>query len=441
MFDEVLSTPTAHVGRIGRFAIFQIKLWIHCFRLLKKNRSGQQAAAMSYYTMFGLVPLAVVMLMVFQFLPAYKDAGQKIKDSVYSQLHLSTIEYPDPANPSSNIKLTDNLDAIVDKVFAGFNQGTIAILGAVFIIFAALMMLSTIEGAFDQIWGVGRSRSIIHRMVNYWALLTLGPLLLATAIYVATKYAAISQIQKTVLSHTAPVVVSYFASVAGFFLLYLLLPNTKVKVRAAIWGAVVAAIVWTLAKWGFKLYVVKFIPYNEVYGVLGLIPLGIFWIYLSWFIVLFGLQLTYTTQHLSSLDAAEIAAAQKQEEYFIANDLTIMNMVGEIASAFKAGDGAVEAETISSKLNMPPEFAEKVLSRLVARGILARASEPKDGFLPAKSPDDMKLSEIAAAISLAGFGQSADVPAGLRKVAQSQQEMFSQFNVTQLIRNEDNQTG
>jgi DNA-binding IscR family transcriptional regulator len=195
-----------------------------------------------------------------------------------------------------------------------------------------------------------------------------------------------------------------------------------------------------LAKWGFKLYVVKFIPYNEVYGVLGLIPLGVFWIYLSWFIVLFGLQLTYTTQHISSLDAAEIAAAQKQEEYFIANDLTIMNMVGEIAAAFKAGDGAVEAGTISSKLNMPPEFAEKVLSHLVARGILIRVSEPKDGFLPAKAPDDMKLSEIAAAISLASFGQSTDVPAGLQKVAQSQQEMFSQFNVTQLIRNEDNQT-
>jgi membrane protein len=441
MFDKVLSTPTAQVGRIGRFAIFQIKLWIHCFRLLKKNRSGQQAAAMSYYTMFGIVPLAVVMLMVFQFIPAYKDAGQKIKDSVYSQLHLSTIEYPDPANPDSNIKLTDNLDAIVAKVFAGFNQGTIAILGVVLIIFAALMMLLTIEAAFDQIWGVGRSRSIVHRIVNYWALLTLGPLLLATAIYVTTKYAAINQIQKTVLSHTAPVVVSYFASVAGFFLLYLLLPNTKVKVRAAIWGAVVAAIAWTLTKWVFKLYVVKFIPYNEVYGVLGLIPLGIFWIYLGWLIVLFGLQLTYTTQHLSTLDAAEIAAAQKQEEFFIASDLTIMNMVGEIAAAFKSGDGAVETETISSKLNMPPDFAEKILSHLVARGILVRVSEPKDGFLPAKSPDDMQLSEIAAAIAVAGFGQSPDLPAGMRKIAQSQQEMFAQFSVSQLIRNEENPPG
>ena len=441
MFDKVLSTPTAQVGRIGRFAIFQIKLWIHCFRLLKKNRSGQQAAALSYYTMFGIVPLAVVMLMVFQFFPAYQDAGQKIKDSVYTQLHLSTIEYPDPANPDSNIKLTDNLDAIVAKVFAGFNQGTIAVLGAVLIIFAALMMLLTIEGAFDQIWGVGRSRSIVHRIVNYWALLTLGPLLLATAIYVATKYAAINQIQKTVLSHTAPVVVSYFASVAGFFLLYLLLPNTKVKVRAAIWGAVVAAIVWTLAKWGFKLYVVKFIPYNEVYGVLGLIPLGIFWIYLSWFIVLFGLQLTYTTQHLSTLDAAEIAAAQKQEEYFIANDLTIMNMVGEIASAFKAGDGAVEAGTISEQTQYAARIRGKNPLAPGGKGHFGAGIRTKR-WLPARQiPRRYEtFRNRRRHLPWRGLASQPDVPAGLRKIAQSQQEMFSQFNVTQLIRNEDNQT-
>jgi membrane protein len=439
MFDKLLSTPSAQLGRVGRFWVFQVKLWIHCFRLLGKNLAGQQAAALSYYTMFGLVPLAVVMLMVFQFVPTYKDAGQNIKDAIYTQLHLSTIEYPDPANPDATIKLTDNLDAIVAKVFTGFNQGTIAIVGAIIIILAALLLLSTIEGAFDRIWGVGRGRSIVHRIVNYWAILTLGPLLLATAIYVATMYAAINQLQKTLLSHTAPIVVSYVASVAGFFLLYLLLPNAKVKARAAIWGAIVAALVWTLAKWGFKLYVVKFIPYNEVYGVLGLIPLGVFWIYLSWLIVLFGLQLTFTTQHLTTLDEAEIAASQKREEFFLASDLTVMNIVGEIASAFEAGEGPVEAAAISSKLDIPAEFAEKVLAHLVSTGILVRAAEPKEGFLPAKDPANMKLSEIAQAVARAGFGRPADVPAGLQKVAQSQQETLSHYNVKQVFQHEPQQ--
>ena len=99
---ELLSTPTTQLGKASRFVVFQIKLWTHCARLLKKNRAGQQAAALSYHTIFGIVPLAIVMLLVFQSFPAYEDTGYKVKNLVYEQLHLSTIEYPDPANPKTN---------------------------------------------------------------------------------------------------------------------------------------------------------------------------------------------------------------------------------------------------------------------------------------------------------------------------------------------------
>jgi membrane protein len=435
MFDEILKTPSAQFGRMSRFLVFQVKLWIHCFRLLKKNRAGQQAAALSYYTVFGLVPLVVVMLMVFQFFPTYKDTGKNIKEAVYKQLHLSTIEYPDPANAENKIKLTDNLDAIVARIFSGFSQGTIAIIGAALIIVAALMMLLTIEGAFNHIWSVSRGRGIVQRIVNYWALLTLVPLLAATMIYIATRYSRINELQKTLISHTTPVVVSYIVAVVGFFVMYLVLPNTKVRARAAVWGAAVAALVWMIAKWGFKLYVTKFIPYNEIYGVLGLIPLGVFWIFLSWYIVLFGLQLTYTTQHLHTLDEAEISAAtKKSDEFFIASELTIMNIVGEIASAFEEGGGVVEPAVISSKLNIPMELVDKILGHLVTAGLLVRVSEPRDGFMPAKDPGNMKLVDIAEAVAKAGFAQlPEEQSAGLQQVARLQREALSQFTVKQLL--------
>jgi membrane protein len=435
MFEKLLTTPTEQVGRMGRFLAFQIKLWFHCFRLVKKNRAGQQAAALSYYAVFGLVPLAVVMLMVFQFFPTYKDAGQNIKEAIYTQLHLSTIEYPDPTNADKTIKLTDNLDSIVSRILTGFSQGTIAIIGAILIIVAALMLLSTIEGAFNHIWGVSRGRSIVQRIVNYWALLTLGPLLAATAIHIATMYSTINELQKTLLSHTAPVVVSYGAAVAGFFVLYLVLPNTKVKARAAIWGAVVAALVWTAAKLLFRLYVTKFIPYNQIYGVLGLIPLGVFWIYISWYIMLFGLQLTYTTQHLHTLDEAEIAAAtKKSEEHFIASELTIMNIVGEIARTYESGDGTMESSALSNKLNIPPELMDKILVHLVNAGVLMQVSEPKEGFMPAKDPGNMKLSEITDAVAKACFVQPAEgQPMGLQEVARLQREALSQWTVKQIM--------
>ncbi|UCE99706.1 MAG: YihY family inner membrane protein [Planctomycetota bacterium] len=435
MFKELLMTPTAQLGRMSRFLVFQIKLWWHCVRLLIKNRAGQQAAALSYHTIFGLVPLAVVMLLVFQTFPAYQDVGDKVKGLVYEQLHLSTIEYPDPSNADSSIRLTEHVDKIIGRVFTGLSEGTIAFFSAVIIIWAALALLSTIERAFNNIWRVGRGRSFLHRIINYWALLTLGPLLLGFGIYITTRYAAVGRFQRTVLAHIGPAVLSYIVATVAFFLLYFILPNTKVKAKAAIFGAAAAALIWSFAKWGFGLYVTKLIPYSQVYGVLGLIPLGVFWIFITWFIVLFGLELTFTTQHLKSLDAAEIGSAKKREEYFIANDLTAINIVREIAAAFEQGKAPIEAAVICSKLGIPAEFGDKILSHLVNSGLISKTSEPKVGFLPAKEPGHIMLSDVAEAVGKVGFAQlQAERPVVLEEIVQSQRSALAGYSVKQILR-------
>jgi len=437
MLKKLLSTPTTQLGKAGRFAVFQIKLWSHCARLLKKNRSGQQAAALSYHTLFGIVPLAIVMLLIFQSFPAYSELGERVKDIVYEQLNLSTIEFPNPATPEETIMLTDYLDGIVGSFFTGLNKGSITLISSLIVIWAALALLSTIERAFNNIWHIGRGRSFLHRIINYWALLTLGPLLLGAGIYISTKYTTVGQIQETVLSHIGPAVLSYIVATVAFFLLYFVLPNTKVQARAAIWGAAVAALVWAFAKWGFGQYVTTFIPYSKVYGVLGLIPLSVFWIFITWLIVLFGLQLTFTTQHLKSLDAAEIAAAKKREEYFIANDLTAINIVREIAAAFEANNAPVSGEVIYSKLNLPAEFGEKILNHLVNSELIAKTSEPKVGFIPAKDPENIRLSDIAAAVAAAGFAQSTrEQPESLEQIAQLQRDALGRYSVKQILPDE-----
>ena len=281
MLRKLLSTPTTQLGKAGLFAVFQIKLWSHCARLLKKNRAGQQAAALSYHTLFGVVPLAIVMLLIFQSFPAYSDLGQKVQSLVYNHFQLTTIEYPDPVDPTKTVMLTDYLNQIVERVFKGLNEGTIALFSAVIIIWAALALLSTIERAFNNIWHVRQGRNFLHRIINYWALLTLGPLLLGVGIYISTRFVIIGQLHENFLVPFGPALLSYIVSTTAFFLLYFVLPNTKVRARPAIWGAAVAALVWAFAKMGFGIYVTKFIPYSQVYGVLGLIPLGVFWIYIT----------------------------------------------------------------------------------------------------------------------------------------------------------------
>lgn len=436
MLGRILSAPTEQVGRAGRFAITQLKLWSHCARLLKKNRSGQQAAALSYHTIFGIVPLAIVMLLIFQLFPTYQELGEKVKALVYEQLHLSKIEYPNPEATAEqeSILLTEYLDKIVGGYFTGLHMGSVTIISAVLVIWAALALLSTIEKAFNNIWHVSRGRGFLQRVINYWALLTLGPLLLGLGIYVSTRYSGLGQLQKTLLSHIGPTVLSYIIATVCFFLLYFVLPNTRVQTKAAIWGAAVAALVWSFAKWGFGACIIRFVPYGKVYGVLGIIPLSVFWIYLSWLIVLFGLQLTFTTQHLKSLDAAEIAAARKTEEYFIADDFTVINVVREIAAAFEADKAPVSSAVICSKLDIPAEFGDKIFDHLVNRGIILKSSEPKAGFIPAKDPEHIKLSEISEAVAAAGFGRPTAESAGaLERITQTQRDALAQYNIKQIL--------
>ena len=435
MLTKLLSTPTAQLGKASRFVVFQIKLWSHCWRLLTKNRAGQQAAALSYHTIFGIVPLTILILLIFQLFPAYSGLGKEVKNRVYEQLQLSTIEYPpDPEKPEEKIAITEYLDDIVGGFIIRFDEGSIALLSAVIVIWASLSLLSTIERAFNRIWHVGKGRSFLHRIINYWAILTLGPLLLILGIYITTQYSPLGEIQKKVLSSITPVVLSYIVSTVAFFLLYFILPNTKVQAGSAIWGAAVAALVWSFAKWGFGAYVIRFIPYSQVYGVLGLIPLGVFWIFVTWYIVLFGLQLTFTTQHLKSLDAAEIATAKETEEYFIANDLTAFNIVREIAIAFEKSDAPAEAEVICSKLNIPAEFGEKLLDHLVISGIIMKTSEPKLGFVPSKEPGNIRLSDIADAVAEVSFAQSpTEQPKAMLQITQTQRDALAKHNLKDIL--------
>jgi len=466
--DEFLSTPTAQLGKAGRFLVFQIKLWSHCARLLKMNRYGQQAAALSYHTIFGLVPLAIVSLLIFKSFPAYSSVGEEVKNWVYKQLNFSAFESPadvpegtdaaateaeqkialtdeSPADvpegadaaatkAEQKIALTEHLDNIVARFFAETNTGRIGLFSILIVIWAAIALLSTVEKSFNNIWHVAAGRNLLQRIVSYWAVLTLGPLLLGVGIYVITRYSKIDSIEQTALADVAPLVLSYLVATIAFFLLYYVLPNTKVKIKAALWGAAVAAIVWIAAKNVFAYCITERNLYMTVYGVMALIPMTVVWIYITWLTVLFGLQLTYTTQHLQSLDAAAIAEAKKNEEYFIANDLTAINIAREIAAAFETNMAPVPPEVICSKLDIPAEFGEKILDHLVNSNLIVRTSEPKEGFLPARDPANIKLSEIAEAVDTAGLAQStSDWPEAARQVTQTQRNVLAQHTLKQIV--------
>lgn len=446
-FKNFLSRPTDELGRWSRFFIFQIRMWRQCFRLLEANRAFTQAAALAYHTIFGIVPLAIVMLMVFQMFPAYRDLGDQMRDFAYDYLNLSAMEYPigvDDSGEPQTIIITAKINEVVEDYLSRVSTGAITIVGVVLVIWAATGMLMTIERTFNRIWHVNVGRSFLQRIVYYSWILVFGPILLALGIFISTNYLIKSDQQVSVQQRTSFEVTwdgdnathgdnremiigeqsdietgikasllkfirwvfPYIVSMGILFFLYSMMPNTKVNALPALWGAAVATLLWAAIKFGFGLYLSKVVMYQAVYGILGIIPLTVFWIYVMWLIVIFGLQLTYAMQNLKSLDADELSRLRRSGECFLANDQTIIRIMEYILNAFEQrNEQPVTVEAVASRLDIPPDFAERVLNRMVKAGILFHTNEPVSGYVPSTDGTHISLADIYDAVAQVSFAQ------------------------------------
>ena len=112
MLSKILTAPTHELGRFARFIVFQIRLWPQCVKLLGRNHASRQAAALSYHTIFGLVPLAIVMLLIFQSIHAFDDIGLTIKEFVYEQTNINKLEYPGGSEGTEKVAFTEKIDQI-----------------------------------------------------------------------------------------------------------------------------------------------------------------------------------------------------------------------------------------------------------------------------------------------------------------------------------------
>src|SRR6266487_4154039 len=174
----------------------------------------------------------------------------------------------------------------------------------VFLIFVAISMLSRVEATFNDIWGVTRGRNWLVRVVQYWAAITLGPLLLLSPLGLAGG----PHLQATGnLISKMPVIGSFIFDLLPllllwltFALLYQLGPNTRVRFQAALVGGILAGSLWHLNNLIGFVYVSRVVTNSRIYGSLGLLPVFMAGLYLSWLILLFGAQVTYAFQNRES---------------------------------------------------------------------------------------------------------------------------------------------
>jgi len=239
----------------------------------------REASALSFSTILALVPLLAVVFSALSLFPIFETWSGEIQDFVYRNFL--------PA-------LGEQVRQYLEEFSA--NTGQLTLWGLIFLLVTSLTLLATIEDAFNGIWQIKTGRPVGIRILVYWAMLTLGPILIAASLSMSSYLLSASILQEpgivTSLKTQLLSFLPFILELAAFVLFYLSVPNCEVKFKHALIGGLMAALLFELAKYGFAQYLLRVTTYQLIYGALAVLPVFLIWIYLSWLVVLIGAYIT-----------------------------------------------------------------------------------------------------------------------------------------------------
>jgi len=249
-------------------------------RRFQEDRGLQIASSLTFTTLLSLVPIITVALTLVSAFPVFQGLSGVIEDWIF-----------DNVVPESADLIEKYADQFVD------NAAKLTAVGLVFLTVTAIMLLMTIDDAFNGIWRVRRPRPMLQRVLIYWALITVGPLLIGGSLSLSSWLMSASAGWTQNIPY-ANVTLIKFSAIAltctALALLYYAMPNRPVSVRDALGGGVLAGFVFELTKQGFGFYITNFPTYQMVYGAFAAVPVFLMWLYVSWLVVLLGAEVVAT---------------------------------------------------------------------------------------------------------------------------------------------------
>jgi membrane protein len=290
----------------------------------------------------------------------------------------------------------------INEFVANTRSTTMSATGVVALLAVALLMLARIEETFNDIWGVTKGRSWFNRVMQYWAALSLGPILWATAIAL-TGGQYFLRVQEFI-NRLGPLaewavnlglgLLPYVILSVTFAALYMLMPNTRVDWRAAAVGGVVAGTLWQLNQEFSFFYVSRVVSNSRIYGSLSAIPVFMIGLYISWIILLFGAQVAYAYQNRRSyLEERQVETVNQRSREFVA-----LRLLTHIARHFHRGEPPPSLGRLSEALGIPSRLANQVLGALANAGLVTEVAGGEGAYLPARSLSQITVDQALAAL-------------------------------------------
>lgn len=370
---------------VVRWLVQQYRLLFYTARGLQEHGTIVRSAALTFYTLMSLVPIIAVVFAVVK--------GFGLADGLVENLYELF-----PQNP----EIIDYIVGFAEKALLRTQGGVVAAVALVMLFWAVIRVFGSIENAFNNIWEVKVERSITRQWTDYIAVVMIVPLLwiVANALtnYAETLLGFDDAWYFRLLSRLASMAVIW----AMFTLLYMVIPNARVRLGSALMAGIVAGTIFLAFQWGY-VYVQRWMTsYNAIYGSFAALPLFLIWLQTSWEILLFGGELSFAYQNIERF-------GEERESLLINYDQRRKVMLAAMLAVvrhFRDRGGAMPAERIRRELNLPTRIVNDVLFQLVQAGqlIAVRSGEGERevAYTPAYDIASMTVYGIIEAVERAG---------------------------------------
>lgn len=361
VFEELWTAGAGGASYFGRALVHGGRVAFITVEGFFADRIMLRASALTFASLMGLVP---VFALGFAVLRGLGWRGDRLEELI---LEKATILSPEAIQ--TIVSYVDNTN------FAG-----LGVLGGSVLFFTFVSVLTNIEGSFNAIWGNVQPRPILRRVIDYFGLMVIAPVLLAaaTSLTAAVQSSAIMQhlgemwgvgpaIERT-MSYTAQALVWLL-----FAILYLFIPNTRVRLVPALVGGVAAGFVWQVTQWAYIRFQIGMANYNAIYGALAQLPLLMAWVYVSWVIVLLGAEVAFAVQNVRGYSRDRLASGRADGS--TVRELAGLRLAAELAAAALGRRPPAQLSELADDLELSPRLVRELVVDLSAAGLAHVAGE------------------------------------------------------------------
>jgi len=359
-----------------RALVFLIRLVSVAIRGFIENKCRLRAAALTYATVFSLIP---ILALGFAMAGAFKGPIQE-KIEELKTYAIRTLA------PEDTGVFEDAVEK-VNEFISNFNNRSLGAIGAILLILSTVSLLTHIESALNETWGVRYKRALLARVLNYWGLVTLGTIILAASLSLTARSAEFGIVHQAlqigVVQRFVEFITPYCITSVFLCFVYKFMPNTQVRFRPALVGGIVGGVLWEISKNLYVFYVTEMLKgadvYVKVYSGMAAVPLFLLWLYLSWVIFLLGAEVAFAVQNMETYRLERKAKGISQKY----RDLLALRVMLLVSRYFASGKTGPNLEALAADTQAPVRVLNDVTYDLCQAGLLVQTAQPESCYTPA----------------------------------------------------------